>query len=225
MMDLLMQALDWFLNIDTKLGEVINNYGTWTYVILFMIIFCETGLVVTPFLPGDSLLFAAGALSATTSLNPVILFVLLLIAAIIGDSLNYAIGNYVGTRIFKEDAKILKLSHLRRTEKFYEKYGGKTIFLARFVPIVRTYAPFVAGAAHMRYSYFFLYNCVGALAWVGGFIFLGYFFGNMPSVKENFSLVILAIIIVSVMPIVFELGMGWWKARKEQAPAGGGPAE
>ncbi|TDP76700.1 membrane-associated protein [Bradymonas sediminis] len=216
-MELLMQALDWFLHIDDKLGEVINNYGMWTYAILFLIIFCETGLVVTPFLPGDSLLFAAGALSATTSMNPVILFVLLLVAAIIGDSLNYAIGSYVGTRIFKEDAKILKLSHLRRTEKFYEKYGGKTIFLARFVPIVRTYAPFVAGAANMRYSYFFFYNCVGALAWVGGFIFLGYFFGNLPVVKENFGIVVLGIIIVSVLPIVYEIGMGWLEKRKAQA--------
>lgn len=218
-MEFLMHAVDVFLHVDVYLGDIINDYGMWTYAILFLIIFCETGLVVTPFLPGDSLLFAAGALSATTTMNPVILFMLLLVAAIIGDSLNYAIGNYVGTRIFKDDAKILKTSHLRRTERFYEKYGGKTIFIARFVPIVRTYAPFVAGAAHMRYPYFFFYNCVGALAWVGGFIFLGYFFGNLPLVRENFSLVVLVIIALSVMPIVYELGMGWWQGRNEKAGA------
>lgn len=218
-MELLKHAIDIFLHIDEHLGELVNNQGMWTYAILFLVIFCETGLVITPFLPGDSLLFAAGALSATTQMNPVYLFILLLIAAIIGDTLNYHIGSWVGTRIFKKDAKILKLKYLRRTEEFYEKYGGKTIFMARFVPIVRTYAPFVAGAADMRYSYFFFYNCVGAVVWVGGFVFGGYFFGNLPFVKEHFSIVVLVIIVLSVMPIAYEMGIGWWRGRIDKAAA------
>lgn len=225
-MEWLTTVLDVFLNVDKHLGEIVESYGLWTYAILFLIIFCETGLVVTPFLPGDSLLFAAGALSVTTSMNVHILAALLIVAAIIGDSLNYHFGSYIGTRIFKEDARVLKLKYLRRTEAFYEKYGGKTIFMARFVPIVRTYAPFVAGAAHMNYRYFLTYNIIGAFVWVGGFTYGGYYFGNLPFVKKHFSIVVIAIIILSVMPIVVEMLMSWRRGRAEkQAGAAVNPAE
>jgi membrane-associated protein len=203
-MESLRQIVDYFLHLDVHLTELIRDYGGWTYGILFAIIFCETGLVVTPFLPGDSLLFATGALAAGGAMNVFFLWVLLCVAAILGDSVNYAIGKAVGTRVFKPDARVLKTEYLRRTEKFYAKYGGKTIIIARFIPIVRTYAPFVAGACSMNYAKFITYNVVGGIVWITSFLFAGYFFGNIPAVKDNFGLVIVAIIVLSVLPGVFE---------------------
>ncbi len=203
-MDLIRQFIDYFLHLDVHLTELIRDYGGWTYGILFAIIFCETGLVVTPFLPGDSLLFATGALAAGGAMNVAFLWVLLCVAAILGDSVNYAIGKAVGTRVFKPDARVLKTEYLRRTEEFYAKYGGKTIIIARFIPIVRTYAPFVAGACAMNYAKFITYNIIGGIVWITGFLFAGYFFGNIPAVKDNFGLVIIVIILLSVLPGVFE---------------------
>ncbi len=216
-MEWLRALIDFILHIDTHLQEMIAEYGGWTYGIMFAIVFVETGLVIMPFLPGDSLLFAAGALSAGGPLNPFVIFILLSIAAILGDTVNYWAGSYVGTHIFKEDAKILKLEYLERTEHFFAKYGGKTIFIARFIPIVRTYAPFVAGASSMNYPRFILYNITGAVTWVGLFTFGGYFFGNLPIVKEHFSLVVIAIIVISVVPIFTEL----WKGRRQTADVRG----
>lgn len=207
------QVLDFFLHLDTHLVQITAEYGVWTYAILFLIIFCETGLVVTPFLPGDSLLFAAGAISALGSLDPVGLGLLLAVAAILGDTVNYWIGAWIGPRAFSGEVRFLKKEYLDRTHAFYERHGGKTIILARFVPIVRTFAPFVAGVGAMTYSRFFLYNVVGAVVWVGLFIPVGYFFGNLPQVKENFSLVILGIIVLSVLPIVIEVLRGLAESR------------
>jgi membrane-associated protein len=205
-MEFMLTIIDYFLHLDAHLGVVINNYGTWTYLILFLIIFAETGFVVTPFLPGDSLLFAAGALSASLGvLDPWLLFGLLSIAAVLGDSINYSIGHAIGPRVFKEDVRFLKREYLERTHEFYEKHGGKTIILARFMPIIRTFAPFVAGVGAMTYQKFILYNIVGGVIWVGLFTFLGYFFGNIPVVQHNFTYVILGIIIVSVLPPLFEI--------------------
>ena len=196
-------ALDIFLNLDDYLSTLIKDYGTWTYLILFIIVFCETGLVVTPFLPGDSLLFAAGALAATGAMDPEMLFFLLTIAGILGDTVNYHIGKYFGPKVFKSNnIRFLNKEHLERTHRFYEKHGGKTIIIARFIPIIRTFAPFVAGVGTMTYWRFLFYNVIGAIIWVSSFIYLGYYFGNLPTVKDNFSLVILAIIIISVMPVV-----------------------
>ncbi len=209
-MDLIRQFIDYFLHLDVHLSELIRDYGGWTYGILFAIIFCETGLVVTPFLPGDSLLFATGALAAGGAMNVGFLWVLLVVAAILGDSVNYAIGKAVGTRVFKPDARVLKTEYLRRTEEFYAKYGGKTIIIARFIPIVRTYAPFVAGACAMNYAKFITYNIIGGIVWITGFLFAGYFFGNIPAVKDNFGLVIIVIIVLSVLPGVFE----YFKSRR-----------
>lgn len=208
-MDLLRQFLDFFIHLDVHLGEIIRNYGTWTYAILVLIIFCETGLVVLPLLPGDSLLFAAGTFAALGDLNPWLLNGLLVIAAIVGDTVNYWIGKAVGPRAFSGNVRFLKRDYLERTQRFYGRHGGKTIILARFVPIVRTFAPFVAGVGTMNYPRFLLYNVVGAVAWVTLFVWLGYLFGNIPVVKERFSLVILAIIVVSVLPIALELYQGW----------------
>jgi membrane-associated protein len=204
-MQLLSQLFDFILHIDRHLGEIIADYGTWTYLILFTIIFLETGLVVTPFLPGDSLLFAAGAFAATGSLRLWVLFALLAGAAIFGDTVNYWIGNRIGPRVFMEDVPFLKREYLERTQKFYEKHGGKTIFLARFIPIIRTFAPFVAGVGTMRYRKFIVYNVVGGLVWTSVFLFAGYFFGNIPVVRDNFGLVVIAIIVISVLPVVYEL--------------------
>lgn len=205
-MDYLLTFIDFFLHLDAHLGTLIDNYGTWTYLILFLIVFAETGFVVTPFLPGDSLIFAANALAASLGvLNPLILFGLLAMAAIVGDSINYAIGHAIGPRVFKEDVRFLKREYLDRTHEFYEKHGGKTIILARFMPIIRTFAPFVAGVGAMTYPKFILYNVVGAVAWVGLFTFLGYFFGNIPTVQHNFTYVILGIIFISVLPPIFEV--------------------
>jgi len=204
-MELLQQALDFFLHLDRHLDELCRNYGTWTYAILFLIIFCETGLVVTPFLPGDSLLFAAGALAANGSLSAAMLFLLLSVSAVLGDTINYWLGWYLGPKVLKrEDSRIFRKEYLDKTHAFYEKYGGKTIIIARFVPIVRTFAPFVAGVGSMTYSRFFAYNVIGGIAWVAICVFAGYFFGNLPIVKKNFELVILAIIVISVMPMVVE---------------------
>jgi membrane-associated protein len=197
--------IDLFLHLDTHLQTVIQNYGTWTYVILFLIIFCETGLVVTPILPGDSLLFAAGAFAATGSLDLVWLLILLTVAAVLGDAVNYAIGHFMGPKVFSQpDSRFLKREYLDRTHQFYEKYGGKTIIIARFVPIVRTFAPFVAGVGSMTYAKFASYNVIGGLLWVGVCVLAGYAFGNIPVVQENFTLVILGIIFVSILPGIIE---------------------
>ena len=204
-MQLLTQLFEFILHIDRHLGEIIADYGTWTYLILFAIVFIETGLVVMPFLPGDSLLFAAGALAATSALNVWAVFVLLAFAAILGDTANYWIGHRIGPRVFREDVRFLKREYLERTQRFYEKHGGKTIFLARFIPIIRTFAPFVAGVGTMRYGKFIVYNVVGALVWTSLFTFAGFFFGNLPVVRDNFGLVVVAIIVISVLPVVYEL--------------------
>lgn len=197
--------IDIFLHIDAHLNSVIQNYGLWTYLILFLVIFCETGLVVTPFLPGDSLLFAAGTFAAAGSLEVGWLFVLLSIAAVAGDTVNYWIGNFVGPKIFKKkNVRFLNKKYLDRTHQFYEKYGGKTIFIARFIPIIRTFAPFVAGIGKMTYWRFISYNVSGGVVWIAVCVFAGYYFGNLPIVKQNFSLVILAIIIISILPGVIE---------------------
>jgi membrane-associated protein len=209
-MDLVKQLVDIFLHLDRHLAEVTRDYGTFTNVILFGIVFCETGLVVTPFLPGDSLLFTAGALAALGSLNMWVLFLSLALAAVLGDTANYWIGKKIGPRAFDGTIRFLKEEHLRKTEAFYEKYGKKTIILARFVPIVRTFAPFVAGVGSMTYPTFLAYNVIGGVAWVAICVFSGYFFGNIPVVKRNFSLVILAIIFISTVPILWEA----WKARR-----------
>ncbi|MGO8690684.1 MAG: DedA family protein [Thermoguttaceae bacterium] len=193
------------LHLDTKLGEVIAAYGGWTYLILFVVIFCETGLVVTPFLPGDSLLFAAGTMAGRGSLNLGILLAVLAAAAIVGDNVNYWIGRYIGPRAFSGEVRFLKREHLDRTHRFFEKYGGKTIILARFVPIVRTFAPFVAGVGAMNYGRFLLYDVPGGMAWVSIFVVGGYLLGSIPWFKDNFIMVVLAIIIISVLPMVVEL--------------------
>jgi membrane-associated protein len=198
--------IDLVLHIDKHLEPLLVSYGGWVYLILFLIIFCETGLVVTPVLPGDSLLFAAGALAAATgALSPLLLFVILAIAAISGDTANYFVGHYLGLKLFERKIPFLKKEYLDRTHQFYEKYGGKTIILARFVPIVRTFAPFVAGVGSMTYSYFITYNVIGGIAWIGLFVFGGYFIGNIPVIKENFSIVTVLIILISVLPIAIEL--------------------
>jgi len=204
-MEFLQQVIDIFLHLDVHLNELIVAYGTWTYVILFVVIFCETGLVATPFLPGDSLLFAAGSFAALGSFDPHLLFLLLTVAGILGDTVNYWIGVRVGPKIFhKENVRFLNRQYLEKAHAFYEKHGGKTIIFARFIPIIRTFAPFVAGIGKMTYAKFLSYNIIGAVVWVALFVYGGYFFGNMPFVRKNFSLVIVAIIILSVMPPVIE---------------------
>ena len=208
-MEFIKTAIDLFLHLDEYLQDIIVNYGAWTYAILFIVIFVETGLVVMPFLPGDSLLFAAGTFAALGSFNVWGLIGLLIVAAVLGDAVNYSIGHYLGERAY--NIKWIKKEHLDKTHAFFEKHGGKAIFLARFVPIVRTFAPFVAGIGRMSYAYFATYNVVGGISWVVIFTLLGYFFGNIPFVKKNFELVIIVIILVSVLPMVFE----WWKHRQE----------
>lgn len=203
-MHYLHQFIDLFLHLDTHLHEIIIQYGTWTYLILFLIIFVETGLVVMPLLPGDSLLFAAGTFCALGSLNLVTLILLLFIAAVLGDTVNYSIGHIIGPRVFEKNYKYLKKEYLLRTQAFYEKHGGKTIIYARFIPIIRTFAPFVAGVGTMKYGRFILFNVLGGLAWVSSFLLLGYFFGEIPIVKRNFTLVIFAIIFLSVLPGIIE---------------------
>lgn len=196
--------VDVFLHLDKYLDQIVQNYGVWTYAILFAVIFMETGLVVTPFLPGDSLLFAGGAFAALGSFDVWLLLGLLIVAAILGDTANYWIGHKIGPRAFSGEIRFLKKEYLDRTHEFYERHGGKTIILARFVPIVRTFAPFVAGVGAMTYGKFLAYNVIGGITWVMLFLFAGYFFGNIPAVQHNFTLVILGIIFVSVLPAVFE---------------------
>lgn len=204
-MEWIKYIIDFVIHIDVHLAEIIKDYGLWTYLILFLIIFCETGLVVTPILPGDSLLFAAGTFAASGSLDVVWLFMLLSVAAIAGDTVNYWIGSFVGPKIFqKEKIRFLNKEHLERTHQFYEKYGGKTIVIARFMPIIRTFAPFVAGIGSMNYWKFISYNVIGGVAWIAICMFAGYYFGNLTFVKKNFSLVILAIVIISILPGVIE---------------------
>ena len=199
-------AINFILHIDCHLSELSAQYGAWIYAILFAIIFCETGLVITPFLPGDSLLFAAGSIAALGSMNIHAMVLLLIIAAIIGDAVNFAVGKYLGERLFANpDSRIFRRSHLQRTESFYAKHGGKTIILARFVPIVRTFAPFVAGMGHMRYGRFFRFNIIGGIAWVALFSYAGFWFGQRQIVKENLTLILLAIIMISILPAIIEI--------------------
>jgi membrane-associated protein len=204
-MELIKTFFDIFMHLDKHLAVVINNYGVWTYLILFLIIFCETGLVITPILPGDSLLFAAGALASTSSLDVGILFALLSFAAIAGNTTNYWIGHAIGPKIFdKQNVRLLNREYLERTHRFYEKHGGKTIVIARFIPIIRTFAPFVAGIGAMTHWRFSLYNVAAGIAWVGIFVFAGYYFGNIAVVKRNFTIVIFAIIFMSVLPGIIQ---------------------
>ncbi|MBM3179691.1 MAG: DedA family protein [Chloroflexi bacterium] len=208
-MELITFLIDLFLHLDEYLDTIITQYGAWTYGILFAVIFVETGLVIMPFLPGDSLLFAAGTFAALGSLNVWVLAGLLIVAAILGDTVNYSIGHYLGERAY--NIKWIKKEYFDKTHAFFEKHGGKAIFLARFVPIVRTFAPFVAGIGKMTYGYFITYNFVGGITWVALFVFAGYFFGNIPFMRDNFEYVIIVIILMSILPMVFE----WWKARNE----------
>jgi membrane-associated protein len=201
---LLRQIVDLFLHLDKHLAAIIQDYGGWSYLILFLVVFLETGVVVTPFLPGDSLLFAAGALAATGGLDIGLTFLLLATAAVAGDTVNYWIGQRVGPRAFGGQIRFLKREHLIRTQEFYEKHGGKTIFLARFIPIIRTFAPFVAGIGRMSYPKFLAYNLVGGVTWVAVCLFAGFGFGNLPAVKNNFSLVLIGIVAVSLLPVAFE---------------------
>ncbi len=222
-MEFITWLYEFIFQVDQHLADLITQLGVWFYVLMFVIVFCETGLVVTPFLPGDSLLFALGAMAARDD-GPVlwILFVSLWVASIIGDSTNYWIGSKLGPRIFKgENVRFLNRKHLERTEYFFAKYGGKTIALSRFMPIVRTFAPFVAGMGRMHYPRFMFFNVVGGLAWSGSFLLLGYYFGNIPVVKENFTLVIIGIIILSILPGVIEIIRARRAARREKAAANG----
>lgn len=206
-MELINSLIDFILHIDQHLVEIVSDYKTWTYLILFLIIFAETGLVVTPFLPGDSLLFAAGAIIAKeeSGLNIVIMAILLIVAAILGDLVNYHVGKYVGPKAFSGKYRFLKKEYLERTQAFYNKHGGKTIIYARFIPIIRTFAPFVAGIGTMTYLRFATYNVVGGIVWVVSFLLLGYYFGGLPVIKDNFTYVIFAIIILSILPPVIEI--------------------
>ncbi|NEU05894.1 MULTISPECIES: DedA family protein [Clostridium] len=204
-MDLISNFFYVFLHIDKFLGAFIGEYGLFIYLILFIIIFCETGLVIIPFLPGDYLLFAAGAFAALGNLNIVILIIFLGLAAILGDTVNYHIGRYLGPKVLKDDNKFLKKEYIDKTNKFYETYGGKTIILARFMPIIRTFAPFVAGVGKMDYKKFITFNAIGGIVWVSGISLIGYSFGNIPFVEKNFSIVIIAIIMISLLPAIFEL--------------------
>jgi len=218
-MELISTLIDFVLHIDKHLDVLIQGYGVWVYLILFLIVFCETGLVVTPFLPGDSLLFAVGAFAARGSLDLFWTFALMAGAAIIGDTVNYWVGDIAGPKVFQsERSRFLNKKHLLRTHEFYEHHGGKTIIIARFIPIIRTFAPFVAGIGQMTYARFLSYNVIGGLAWVAIFLFGGFFFGNLELVRRNFTLVIFAIIILSVMPAVFEF------LRQRKLSASGRPA-
>jgi membrane-associated protein len=201
---MILQLIDFIIHIDVHLAQIIADYNTWTYAILFGIVFAETGFVITPFLPGDSLIFAAATFAARGALNPWLIFLTITVAGIIGDGINYSVGHYIGPRVFNEDVRFLKREYLDKAHDFFEKHGGKAVILARFMPIVRTFVPFVAGAGSMSYPKFALYNVIGAVSWVGLFTTLGYFFGNIPAVKENFSFVIIVIIILSFMPPVIE---------------------
>jgi len=213
-MDFILKLIDIFLHVDTYLSEIIRLYGGWTYALLFFVIFMETGFVVTPFLPGDSLLFTAGTFASPlldNHLNIWLLYGLLLIAAVAGDTANYWIGHAIGARAYTGEIKWIKKEYMNRTHAFFEKHGGKTIFLARFVPIIRTFAPFVAGVSRMSYGYFIKWNLIGGISWVTIFLFAGYFFGNIPFVQEHFEFVVVAIILISLIPVFVEA----IKARRE----------
>ena len=208
-------VIDFILHIDQHLTALSAQYGMWIYAILFLIIFCETGLVATPFLPGDSLLFAAGGIAAVGGMNIHIMVLILLVAAILGDAVNFMIGKYFGAKLFSNpDSKIFRRAYLEKTHAFYEKHGGKTIIIARFVPIVRTFAPFVAGMGDMHYGRFIRYNIIGALAWVLLFSYLGYFFANIPLVKNNLGLVLGSIIVISILPAIIEIVRAKYAAKK-----------
>lgn len=222
-MNILKLFLDYFLHIDKHLAIIIAQFGAGSYVLLFLVIFMETGFVITPFLPGDSLLFAAGALAATGSFNIILLWILMVAAAFFGDTVNYWIGHFLGPKAFSDETysifglkiqlnKILKKKYLDKAQAFYDKHGGKAIVLARFVPIVRTFAPFVAGIGKMHYRKFISYNAIGGFVWVSLFVFSGYFFGTIPVVQHNFHYVVVAIVLISLVPIAYE----WWKAKKEK---------
>lgn len=214
------EFIDIFLHTEKHLTTFIEHYGVWIYALLFAIVFCETGLVVTPFLPGDSLLFAVGALAGQGMMDIKILLLLLLVAGILGDTVNYSIGKWIGPKVFHfESSRFFNKSHLMKAHAFYEKYGGRAIILARFVPIVRTFAPFVAGVGEMNYSKFLIYNITGAILWVGLFLGAGYLFGGLPIVQKNMKIVILGIIVVSVLPIVWEIFKGWLEKRRGNSPS------
>ncbi len=215
-LDFCMQIVDFAMHVDKHMLELVRDYGAMVYLFLFAIIFCETGLVVTPFLPGDSLLFACGALAGAGSLDYMTLWTVIAAAAVLGDFVNYRIGNYLGPPVFSKDYRLLKRKHLMQAHEFYEKHGGKAIILARFIPIVRTFAPFVAGVASMNPKRFLLFNVTGALAWVTIFLTVGFFFGNLPVVQENFALIAIGIIIVSVMPVAVEAVRAWLRSRKNE---------
>ncbi|MFM9092480.1 MAG: DedA family protein [Verrucomicrobiota bacterium] len=220
MLDLIRKLVDFIVHIDRHLAEIIASYGLWTYAVLWLIIFAETGLVVTPVLPGDSLLFAAGTFCAKpeTGLNVHLMAVLLWVAAVLGDTVNYWLGSRIGPAVFKrEDSMLLRKKHLERAHAFFEKYGGRAIILARFVPIVRTFVPFVAGVGKMHYGRFIAYNVLGGFIWIYFFLYAGYWFGGLPFIQRNFKLVILAIIIISVLPIVWETWQAWKEAKRERA--------
>ncbi|MBC7944195.1 MAG: DedA family protein [Burkholderiales bacterium] len=215
-MEFLTHLFDLLLHFDDHLVWVVQNYGGWIYALLFLIVFCETGLVVTPFLPGDSLLFVAGTLAAGGNMDVNLLVMLLIVAAIAGDSVNYAVGAYLGPKVFQnKNARWLKIEYLQKTQRFYERHGGKTIIIARFVPIIRTFAPFVAGIGDMAYRRFLAFNVIGAILWVAALTYLGYLFGNLPIVQQNFGVVVIGIIVLSIMPGLFE----YLKARRSKAAA------
>jgi len=200
-MELIQLGCEYIMHMDHHLGQIIEYFGPWVYVVFFMIIFCETGLVITPILPGDSMIFAAGTFAALGSLNAHLLFILFAVAAVLGDTVNFWIGRYLGPNFF---SRFINQKYLEKTHQFYERHGGKTIILARFIPIIRTFAPFVAGIGTMNYFKFIVYNVVGGIAWVALFVYGGYFFGNLPVIRKNFSFVIMAFIVVSVLPAVWE---------------------
>jgi membrane-associated protein len=222
-MNIIQQFIHFILHLDKYLPLWINDYGTLTYLFLFIVIFMETGFVVTPFLPGDSLIFAAGAIAAQGALNIWVLYVVLCAAAILGDTVNYWIGHFIGPRAFSGNIRFLKKEYIDRTHEFYEKHGGKTIIIARFIPIIRTFAPFVAGVGAMTYPKFIVYNVVGGMAWVALFLFGGYFIGNVPFIKQNFSFVILMIIFISVLPAVIEIINSRRQSKKRTPPTANVP--